>query len=341
MKVLVTGASGFLGSYIVDKCIAQGDSVRVLVRKTSNIDYLKKYPDIEYVYGDLTDMASLREATKGMDTIYHSAARVTTQGDRTQFYNDNVLSTQCLVDEAKKQGVKRFIFISSPSIFFDFSHQNNINETYAYPKKYINLYSETKALAEQYALSANDENFTACSLRPRGIWGPRDKTGFVPKIVLGMLKEKFPDISDGKDIYATLCHVENAADACILAAKSEKVGGKAYFITDDEVVNVWGFLNLLGKTFNTPAITKKINPKVLMRIGGLFDLIWKIPVLARKVEAPLSRYAVGLLTYSSTFNISAAKNDFGYNPKVNQSTGMASLKNWVDDIGGIDKFVGR
>ncbi|MEH6448415.1 MAG: NAD-dependent epimerase/dehydratase family protein [Oleispira sp.] len=341
MKVLITGATGFLGSYIVDKCIAQGDSVRVLVRKTSNLDYLKKYPAIEYAYGDLTDMDSLRDATKGVDAVYHSAARVTTQGDRTQFYNDNVVSTQCLVDEAKKQGVKRFIFISSPSIFFDFSHQNNINETYAYPKKYINLYSETKAQAEQYVLSANDENFIACSLRPRGIWGPRDTTGFVPKILLGMLKEKFPDMSDGKDIFATLCHVDNASDACILAAKSDKVGGKAYFITDDEVVNVWDFLSLLGKTFNAPPIKKNVSPELLMRIGGIFDLIWKIPALARKVEAPLSRYAVGLLTYSSTFDISAAKKDFGYNPKVNQSTGMASLKTWVNDIGGTDKFVGR
>lgn len=341
MKVLITGATGFLGSYIVDKCIEQGDSVRVLVRKTSNIDYLKKYPDIEYAYGDLTDLASLRNATKGIDAVYHSAARVTTQGDRTQFYNDNVLSTRSLVDEAKKQGVKRFIFISSPSIFFDFSHQNNIDETYAYPQKYINLYSETKALAEQYVMSANTENFITCSLRPRGIWGARDTTGFVPKILLGMLKEKFPDMSDGKDIYATLCHVENAADACILAAKSDKVGGKAYFITDDEIVNVWGFLNQLGKTFKAPPIKKKISPKVLMRIGGLFDLIWKIPVLARKVEAPLSRYAVGLLTYSSTFDISAAKKDFDYQPKINQDKGMASLQQWVNKIGGIDKFVGR
>ena len=286
-------------------------------------------------------MDSLRDATKGIDAIYHSAARVTTQGDRTQFYNDNVVSTRCLVNEAKKQGVKNFVFISSPSIFFDFTHQNNINETYAYPKKYINLYSETKALAEQYVLAANNENFTTCSLRPRGIWGPRDTTGFVPKILLGMLKEKFPDMSAGKDIFATLCHVENAADACILAAKSDKVGGKAYFITDDEVVNVWGFLSQLGKTFNAPPIKKEMSPELLMRIGGLFDLIWKIPLLARKVEAPLSRYAVGLLTYSSTFDISAAKNDFGYQPKVNQETGMISLKNWVNDIGGIDKFVGR
>ena len=339
MKVLVTGATGFLGSYIVDKCIAQGDSVRVLVRKTSNVDYLKKYPDIEYAYGDLTDTASLKEATKGVDVIYHSAARVTAVGDRAQFYKDNVTSTQCLVDEAKQQGVKRFVFVSSPSIFFDFTDQNDIDETYPYPKKYINLYSETKALAEQYVLSSNDENFTTCSLRPRGIWGPRDKTGYIPKILLGMTKQKFPDMSGGKEIYATLCHVENAADACVLAARSDKVGGKAYFITDDEIVNVWDFLGLLAKTFSIPAIQKKVSPRLLMFLGGIFDLIWKIPALARKIDPPLSRYAVGLLTYTSTYNISAAKRDFGYNPRVNQRTGLPSLKQWVEDIGGLETFL--
>mgnify|MGYP000253534619 CR=1 FL=1 len=339
MKVLITGATGFLGSYIVDKCIAQGDSVRVLVRKTSNIEYLKKYPSIEYAFGDLTNLSSLKDATRGIDVIYHSAARVTTQGDKTQFYNDNVVATRCLVDEAKNQGVKRFVFISSPSIFFDFTDQNNINEAYAYPQEYINLYSETKALAEKYVLSSNNDSFTTCSLRPRGIWGPRDTTGFVPKIIKGMLKEKFPDMSGGKNIYATLCHVENAANACILAAQSNKVGGKAYFITDDEVVNVWDFLRGLGNTFSTPPIKKEMSPKFLMALGGLFDIIWKLPVLARKVEAPLSRYAVGLLTYSSTFDISAAKKDFDYKALVKQNTGMPQLKKWVDELGGVEAFV--
>ncbi len=339
MKVLITGATGFVGSYIVDKCIAQGDKVRVLVRKTSNLEYLKKYPKIEYAYGDLTDIASLREATKGVDVVYHSAARVTDVGDRKQFYDDNFLATKYLVDEAKKQGVKRFVFVSSPSIFFDFTEQNNINESYPYPAKYVNLYSETKALAEQYVLAANDKKFITCSLRPRGIWGPRDKTGYIPKIVYGMMMEKFPDMSGGKKVLATVCHVENAADACVLAAKSDKVGGKAYFITDDEIIETWGFIKLIGEKLNLPPIKKKLNPKVLMFIGGIFDIIWKIPAIARKSAPPLSRYAVGLFSLTSTYDISAAKKDFGYKSKIKQSKGLDALKKWIEQTGGIEKFV--
>lgn len=339
MKVLITGATGFLGSYIVDKCIEQGDSVRVLVRKTSNLDYLKTYPSIEYAYGDLSDTAALNEATKGIDVIYHSAARVTAVGDRAQFYNDNYFATKYLVDAAKTAGVKRFIFISSPSIFFDFTEQVDIDETYPYPDKYINLYSETKAKAEQYVLAANTAKFITCSLRPRAIWGPRDKTGYLPKIVASMMREKFPNFSGGKSVYATICHAQNAADACILAACSDKVAGKAYFITDDEKINVWDFLKKVNGKFNLSPIKKEINPNVLMFIGGIFDFVWKIPLLARRIDPPISRYAIGILTYTSTYDISAAKNDFCYAPKINQQLGLEGLKNWVEETGGLDNYV--
>ena len=76
-----------------------------------------------------------------------------------------------------------------------------------------------------------------------------------------------------------------------------------------------------------------------MTLGGLFDLIWKFPPLAQKIEAPLSRYAVGLLTYTSTYDISAAKRDFGYQARVKQNTGMPKLKAWVDELGGVEAFV--
>lgn len=119
MNVLITGARGFLDSYIVDKCIVQGDTIRVLVRKTSNINYLKKYPSIEYVYGDLIDMDHCAKQRK--ESMYlpfggsYQHPRRPYSILQRQCTVDSLLS--CLVDEAKKQGIKRFIFISSPSIF--------------------------------------------------------------------------------------------------------------------------------------------------------------------------------------------------------------------------------
>lgn len=339
MKVLITGATGFLGSHIVDKCIERGDSVRVLVRTSSNLDYLKTYSGIEYVYGDMCDVEALKQATQDVDVVYHSAARVKAIGDRQEFYNDNLYATQYLVDASKANGVKRFVFVSSPSIFFDFKEQYDIDESYPYPKTYINLYSETKALAEQYVLAANTADFITCSLRPRGIWGPRDKTGYLPKVVASMMQEKFPDFSGGKEVLATICHVHNAAEACVLAARSDSVGGKAYFITDGEKTNVWTFFRDVGANLGLPPIKKKISPGLLMFVGGICDLIWRIPVLARSVDMPISRYAVGLMTVTSTYDISAAKEDFGYAPKIKQNQGFQELNRWIADTGGVEQYV--
>ena len=339
MKVLITGATGFLGGHIVDRCIALGDSVRVLVRKSSNLEHLKTHPSIEYMYGDLSDAEAIEKATRGVDVIYHSAARVKAIGDRTEFYNDNFLATKYLVDSAKANGVKRFVFVSSPSIFFEFADQIDIDSSYPYPREYINLYSETKALAEKYVLEANSPEFIACSLRPRAIWGPRDKTGYLPKVVAGMMKGKFPDFSGGKTVLATICHGYNAADACVLAARSDKVGGKAYFITDDEKVDVWGFFRKVGSKLNLKPIEKQMNPKILMFFGWVFDFIWKIPVIARSYDLPISRYAVGLMIYTSTYDISAAKRDFGYAPKMKNEAGLEELKSWIADIGGLESYV--
>ena len=86
MKILVTGATGFLGSHIVDRCIKDGDQVRVLVRETSDLSYLQKYPNLEFIYGGLTNIDVLYKATEGIDLIYHSAARAADWGSRKQFY---------------------------------------------------------------------------------------------------------------------------------------------------------------------------------------------------------------------------------------------------------------
>jgi nucleoside-diphosphate-sugar epimerase len=339
MKVLVTGASGFLGGHVVDKCIERGYDVRVFARRTSNLEYLNQYQSIEYVYGDLTDPQAIRDAVTGVDAVIHSAARVTDIGDRKQFYDDNFHATKHLVDAAKQSGVRHFVFVSSPSIFFDLTDQNNIDESYPYPKRYINLYSESKALAEQYVLGANSQDFITCALRPRAVWGPRDKTGYMPKIVAALMQQKFPDISAGKTVLASFCYVENAADACVQALVSDQVGGKAYFITDGEAVNSWGFLNLVREKFQLPPIQKKINPSFLMWLARIFDLVWTIPALARKMGPPISRYSVGLLILNSTYDISAAKRDFGYDPKIKQREGLQRLSEWVDKIGGLEQYV--
>ena len=181
MKVLVTGASGFLGGHLAERAAEAGDEVRVLVRESSDIKQLRAVPGIEVVRGDLSDAESLRSAVRGIEVVHHSAARVVGYGSRAQFVETNVRGTARLMAAAQSAGVGRFVFVSSPSALMGRNEGDRfgIDESTPYPDRWLNLYSETKAQAERLVLAANRPGFTTVALRPRGIWGPRERHGVV------------------------------------------------------------------------------------------------------------------------------------------------------------------
>ena len=339
MRALVTGGSGFVGSHIAFACLGQGDEVRALVRPSSDLAYLKSLSAVALAVGELESMDAALRATQGIDVVYHSAARVLDYGTRKQFFDANVLGTRVLLEAAQKNGVRRFVFVSSPSVVADDTDQHDIDESYPYPKTFLNLYSETKAISEQLVLAANRSGFTTCAIRPRGVWGPRDRTGYMPKMIAKLIDGKLPDLSGGKKVYASLCHATNAAHACLLAARSDRVGGNAYFVTDGEKTDVWAYAEQVGKIFDAPPITRKVSARKLAIAVSLVELLWKIPYLAHRYSPPVSRYGMSLLTRSGTFDTRAAQRDFGYSPKIDGKTAFAELRAWIDTIGGVSEYL--
>lgn len=340
MKVLITGASGFLGGHLAENCRGQGDVVRVLVRKTSDISHLKTIPEIECHYGDLGEKDTLKKACEGIEVVYHCAARVFVSGTCEQHYETNYLGTLNVLDACLATGVKRLVFISSPSTVFDFKDHLDIDESYPYPARYANNYSKTKALAEQEVIKANGSGgLTTTSLRPHAIWGPRDKFGFVPSFVSRLVDGRFRSIGRDREVLVDLCNVRNAAHSCRLAGRSEKAGGKIYFITDGESVNIWPFIDHVCDVLEMPKPARDVSPASAMRIARVVEFIWRLPWLEKKGEAPLTRYRVGILTRSGTYNIEAARRDLGYAPVMSVEEGLAQLKSWIAEIGGIENFV--
>ncbi|GAB2698650.1 NAD-dependent epimerase/dehydratase family protein [Kitasatospora kifunensis] len=342
MKVLVTGASGFLGGHLVDGALRAGHEVRALVRPSSDISRLATLPGLELVYGNLRDPDSLRAAVKGVDVVHHSAARVLEHGTRAQFSAENIGGTTRLLLAAQAAGAQRFVFISSPSALMDRSDGDllDIDESTPYPARWHNLYSETKAIAEQRVLAANQPGFTTLALRPRGIWGPRDHSGFLPRMVARMLTGGLPDLSGGKRVLVSLCHCDNAVAAALRAAEApaERVGGRAYFIADREQTDLWAFLARLAELFGGQPPTRRIPPLVRDALVEAIELLWLLPCLAANRERPLSRYTVALLTRSSTYRTAAAERDFGYRPVTDQELGLARLLEWVESIGGATSY---
>jgi nucleoside-diphosphate-sugar epimerase len=341
VKALVTGAAGFLGSHIVDRLRERGDQVRVLVRSSSDLSYLQTLPDVELLSGDITSADAVRAATRGVDVVYHSAARVSDHGSRAQFMAANVDATRLLLDACRENRVPRFLFVSSPSVVMDGGDQVRVDERQPYPKRFLNLYSETKALAEQLVLRENGNGLFTCSIRPRAVWGPRDKTGWFPKIFARLAQGRLPDLSGGRRVEASFTFCSDAAEACILASQSDQAAGKAYFVSDGLETDVWEFARLVCAKFSLAPPSRKVSPAAARALARTLDLAWKLPALGHHSAPPLSEYVVCLLTRTGTYDIGAAQRDFGYRPRVDHAHGLSLLGAWIDRIGGTAAFTGQ
>ncbi|MFC9787613.1 NAD-dependent epimerase/dehydratase family protein [Rhodococcus sp. NPDC127528] len=338
MRALVTGASGFLGGALTRRLLADGEmDVSVLVRRTSDLRDLGGTSRLTLVYGDLADRESLRAATRDVDVVFHSAARVDERGVREQFWTENVQATVDLLDAARRSGTSRFVFVSSPSALmeYDGGDQVDVDESLPYPVRYLNLYSETKAAAERRVLAANGADLTTCALRPRAIWGAGDRSGPIVRLLAKASRGALPDLSGGATVHTSLCHVDNIVDACVRAAASDRVGGRAYYVADAERTDVWEFVGEVSRLFGFEPPSRRPNPRVLAAVVGVTEAIWRMPYVAQRWSPPLSRYVIALLTRSATFDTGAAERDFGYRPVVGRDAGLKEFKDWVDAQGGV------
>ncbi|MDM8001243.1 MAG: NAD-dependent epimerase/dehydratase family protein [Dehalococcoidia bacterium] len=340
MNVLVTGATGFLGSYLVDKCIEQGDRVRCLVRGSSNLDYLRRYREVQLSYGSLMDEDAIDAAMEGIEIVYHAAARSADWGTRRQFWESNYLGAIHVLRSCQKMGVKRLVYVSTPGVVYDYTDHVHIDESQPYPRKFANYYCEAKARAEQEILAANDPNgLETVAIRPHAIWGPRDLIGFVPRIVSRIVKKRMIKIAGADNAAIDMTYVTDAADACILAGKSSTCAGRPYFVSDGEETRIRDFVDRLCETLNLPKPSIAVPKRIAWSIACVSDFVWRIPYLAENLEPVVTRYAVGMATNRTTHDISAAKRDLGYEPKVGVELGLKLLKKWVDENGGVEALI--
>ena len=343
MHSLVTGGGGFLGGYIVEALVARGDRVRSFGRGA--------YPNleaagVEVVRGDMRDSAALTKACEGINCVFHTAAIAGIGLDRDEFEAVNQRGTELLLSNAWKCGVKSFVYTSSPSVVFAGVDQCGVDESAPYDFGWMEsnraFYSYTKARAEQAVLAANSDSdeFRTCALRPHLIWGPLD-THLIPRLIARARTGRLRRVGDGTNL-VDITYVENAARAHLSAADAlshdgvvasatmpakDSPGGKAYFITQGEPVNCWNWINEVLALANLPPVERSVSQPAARRIGSVFESLYG--ALRLNSDPPMTRFLAAQLSRSHWFDISAARRDLGYEPKVTTAEGMRRLGDWL------------
>ena len=322
-NILVTGANGFLGLYLVEQLAARGDRVRALCRRRSpELDAL----GVETVLGDVRDPEATAAACQGIDTAFHVAAVAGIWGPWRHFYETNTLGTRSVLAGCLRHGVRKLVYTSSPSVTFDGREQCGIDESAPYPQRWLCHYPHTKALAEQEVLAANGrQGLLTCALRPHLIWGPRDRQ-LVPRVIERARQHKLMRVGDGKNLI-DMVFVENAAQAHLQAADrlvpGSPMAGSAYFISQGEPVNCWQWIDELLALAGLPPVRRAISTRTAYTIGAALEAAYK---LLRKTDEPrMTRFLALQLGKSHYFNIDRARRDFGYAPRVSTAEGMARL----------------
>lgn len=324
-NVLVTGGGGFLGGAVVEMLLKRGDTVSSFSR---GFYPALKDAGVNQIQGDLSNPNDVENAVKGMDCVFHVAAKPGVWGNYSDYYNTNTVGTQNVVDACLKHNVKRLIHTSSPSVVFTAGDMEGVDESVPYAKTFHTHYVKTKKMAEDYVLGAvKEKGLNAIILRPHLIWGPKDNH-LVPRVIARA--KKLVKVGKRDNLVDTI-YIDNAAYAHILAdeklAENPELSGKVYFITQDDPIPMWDMINGILNAAGLKPITRSLPHKVVWCIGSVLEFVYTVFRLPG--EPKMTRFVADELATAHWFDISAAKKDLGYKPLVSTEEGLLRLAEWL------------
>jgi len=326
MRVLVTGGSGFLGSYIVEQLARDGHQVVALVRRSSNVKFLSSLPNVTFAYGAVEDAAAVEAAVEGVDAIIHSAGLVKARAPR-DFERVNVDGTKNLLASAKKRGdrIKRFVYVSSLTAVGP-SEDGAPVPADRKPNP-VTHYARSKLHAEEAVLAAKGELHVTV-IRPPMVYGPRDNESFA--FFQTVSRRVLPFLGDGKNTLS-IVYGADAASACIRALFADIPSGRCYFVEDGKIY-IWR--DMLAE------LERVLDRKALIRVSIPFFVL-KGVAAASEVSGKLRRTAV-MLTRDKVNELSAphwvcdattTRTELGWTPEVNWAEGARRAAAWYRSEG--------
>lgn len=329
MKVLVTGAAGFLGGHLVDMLVEQNYAVRAMVRPSEDASRLYALKNVEVVLGDLTDEASLKRAVRDVQRVFHVAAKTGPWGTEDMYRAINVQGLADLIHASLDAGVQRFVHTSSITVY---GHhlQGIVTEDDPFRAE-DNPYSRTKIAGEKLIANlVKDKGAPIVIVRPGWIYGPRDSASFGRFVAMVEAGKGFL-LGFGKNIVPVV-YVRDVAQGLIKAGEAgNETIGRAYTIADDHRVTQAEYLNTIAACLHVPPVSLKLPYTALYLAGRSAEWAWQAMGRRNAAPPPVTTYGVTLLGSDQIFSIGRARHELGYEPAFDLTRGVAEGVRWYLD----------
>jgi nucleoside-diphosphate-sugar epimerase len=323
---LVTGASGQVGSQIVEQLARAGWSVRGLSRSESSdttIVALGATP----VRGDVLDRASITAASTGVDVIFHTAAAITVSGGWESYRRTNLDGTAAVIEAAERSGAK-LMHLSSVAVYGAsgrYGAGKTSEDTPLGPIRERSHYARSKRESEEMVLEAHRAGrIWATAVRPDVIYGPRDRQ-FVPRMARAIRLGVMPLVDGGKSTLAVV-HSANVAEGAILAATNAQAAGRVYNLANDYDVTVREFFTLAAQGLDMPV--RFVPVPIWMAKMALrgFRVVDRVALGGKFAVA--SEGSLSFMSRDNPFTSDRAKRELGWNPSVRPEVGIPEAFRW-------------
>ncbi len=319
LKALVTGGTGFIGSHLVEALLQCGVEVRCLLRKKNDLKWLAGLP-IEAAFGDCSDSASLEEAVKEVDEIFHLAG-VTKAVEESTYFEVNAFGTERLIRACLNNNprVQKFIYLSSQAAAGPCRNGDRKRESDTCEP--VSAYGRSKRRGEELAL-AFAHQIPLLILRPSAVYGPRERDIYT---FFKLLSRKIKPCFSGENQHMSLCYVEDIIQGILLAAQSKEPSGEIFFLSDGQDYPMEEVGDVFAQAMGVNAFSIRIPEWTIVSVASFSEYFSKLsrkpPLLSKgKVEEMLQRNWV--------CDIAKARATLGFEPRVSLKQGAELTYQW-------------
>ncbi len=311
MKILITGASGFVGGSFMDLYADRPDlEIHGIARRESTrANYtrhdLSKPLDIDFV----------------PDVVIHAAARAMPWGSEKEFHEQNVLATRNVVDFCIRKEIRNLIYLSSSSVHYREEDQENMTEESPIGPDFVNRYARTKYEGERIVKSFGGRWVI---LRPRAVFGPGDTVLFPRLLKAAQAGKMVRLLRDGPPAKGDLIYIDTLCDWMLKAATDGSISGE-FNLTNNEPVEIAAFLDDIFSRLGVKRPEKTLDCGKALMLATAIEWFYKL--FLPRTEPPITRFGIGVLAYSKTFDVSKALAVFG-EPKIGIEEGVEEFIRW-------------